>query len=138
MKVDLWRSYTSSEGTFGAIFLPSITLFTGELPWKENRTGISCIPEGSYVVKPYSSKKYPRAFQVMAVPGRVGILFHSGNFCGDISLGYMSNIRGCILVGTGVGRIKSQRAIISSKKGMELLLKATDWKEFELEIKNDF
>lgn len=64
---------------------------TLELPWKENKRNISCIPEGVYTVGKRFSQKYGWHFHVKDVPGRSYILIHPGN--------YHFQIRGCILVG---------------------------------------
>ncbi len=64
---------------------------TLELPWKNNQTSVSCIPEGTYdVVKRYSDK-YKNHFHLLNVPDRSFILIHSGN--------YYTQTEGCILVG---------------------------------------
>jgi hypothetical protein len=85
-------SYTDT-GTWGVLLdsnrIPLMNTF--ELPWKENRTGESCIPERSYLVKPFNSPKFGKCLKIENVPGRSGILIHSGNTAGDT--------RGCVLVG---------------------------------------
>lgn len=64
-----------------------------ELPWKENRRSVSCIPEGEYdVIKEGPTTKRPYIyFRVLNVPGRDGILWHPGT--------YTSHIKGCTLPG---------------------------------------
>ncbi|NME67204.1 DUF5675 family protein [Flammeovirga aprica] len=64
---------------------------TLELPDKNNARSISCIPRGTYLCKPYSSKNYPNHYEVKNVPNRSHILFHEGNF--------NHNTEGCILMG---------------------------------------
>ena len=39
----------------------------------------SCIPEGIYLCKRYSSAKYDKTWEVIGVPGRSKILIHSAN-----------------------------------------------------------
>lgn len=66
---------------------------TIELPNKDNKTGISCIPEGEYdisVVGPSEKIKYVHLW-VMDVPDRSGIKIHVAN--------YVSQLRGCIAPG---------------------------------------
>lgn len=53
---------------------------------KENES--SCIPEGIYTCKKYSSAKYPDTWEVTRVPNRSAILFHSAN--------YVNQLLGCI------------------------------------------
>lgn len=66
---------------------------TLELPWKENKRSVSCIPEDEYdVVKEGPTVKRPYIyFRVLNVPGRDGILWHPGT--------YTSHIKGCTLPG---------------------------------------
>lgn len=65
--------------------------FTLELPWKENRQNISCIPVGRYQVVPRYSEKYSHHLHILDVPGREWILIHEAN--------YVHQLRGCIAVG---------------------------------------
>ena len=65
---------------------------TLELPWKENKRAISCIPEGTYqVIKqpPKETRPY-KYFRLPSVPGRSGILIHRG--------AEPKHSKGCILV----------------------------------------
>lgn len=68
---------------------------TLELPWKNNRNRVSCIPTGRYTLKHRSGEEsgkynYPH-FIVKGVDGRSYILIHSGNL--------YTHTLGCILVG---------------------------------------
>lgn len=129
---------------------------TFELPWKDNQPNVSCIPEGGYTCKKTTNRRLndgpviPETFEVMNVPGRSGILFHSGNTAQDT--------RGCILLGLRFGSLRvlkktmskngmlyydgenvsynNEKAVLSSKEAMNLFLAllALD-DEFELEIK---
>lgn len=70
---------------------------TLELPWKWNQPNVSCIPDGCYVLKKRTSKKYGSHLKVETksgceVPGRSMILMHGGNYCRDT--------KGCILPGS--------------------------------------
>lgn len=69
---------------------------TLELPWKDNKTRESCIPEGSYKVRirkaEESGKFNYEHFLIEDVHNRSYILFHAGN--------YYTDIAGCILVGS--------------------------------------
>ena len=92
----LTRWGSTPHGTFGAMDVDGLTLYTVERPWLDNRRNISCIPAGKY---PLRSRKYYRggydAIEVTEVPGRSLILFHRGNT--------MSNSQGCILPGMDLG-----------------------------------
>lgn len=71
-----------------------LVCYTLENPWKDNKPNVSCIPEGSYDVKPYTSGKFPATVEVKRVFQRTHILFHAGNTTKDT--------KGCILVGSAV------------------------------------
>ncbi len=66
---------------------------TLELPWKDNKRGISCVPEDEYdAVKEGPTLTRPYIyFRVPNVPGRSGILWHPGT--------YTKDIKGCTLPG---------------------------------------
>lgn len=138
-RVLLLRQSTSDQGTFGYLVAQKdgaapLQLFTGELPWRDNYTRISCIPSGSYKCQPWHSVKYPNNYNVMNVPGRSAILFHSGNFSGARDKGYLTNVEGCILVGRCLGTIKGQKAVLSSRPAMDALRDYIGENFFDLEI----
>jgi len=70
-----------------------LTFATLELPWLHNANSISCIPAGKYALEKYASSNNGDSFAILDVEGRSHIRIHKGNFT--------SQIRGCILVGTG-------------------------------------
>lgn len=64
---------------------------TLELPWKNNKQNISCIPNGHYFAKKHISPTFGKSIWIKDVRERSEILIHKGNFYSDI--------KGCILVG---------------------------------------
>lgn len=112
MELTLTRVY-KSEGTIGTLTLNGhFVCFTLELPWKENRKNVSCIPEGTYELKARYSVKFKRHLKVLDVYGREHILLHPANDA-------MKELDGCIapvmqLTGIGKG--------IYSKLAMDKLL----------------
>ncbi|PXY01417.1 hypothetical protein DF185_07995 [Marinifilum breve] len=64
---------------------------TLELPWKENKKCVSCIPEGEYKIGLWNTQKFPNTFEIKNVPNRTNILIHKGNF--------NTNTLGCVLLG---------------------------------------
>ena len=53
---------------------------TMELPWKDNKRRVSCIPVGFYIVRKHTSPKFGNTFHVLNVKGRSEILIHKGNY----------------------------------------------------------
>ena len=99
---------------------------TLELPWLDNQTGISCIPEGYYDVIPRSSPKYGNHLHVTEVPNRSLILIHPGNYAGSKNPKTgKSDIRGCILVGKDIVDINGDgiKDITSSKNTFRELMR---------------
>ena len=52
---------------------------TIELPWKNNETRVSCIPEGKYFIKKRYSQKFQWHLEIENVQNRSLILFHPAN-----------------------------------------------------------
>lgn len=52
---------------------------TIELPWLQNKTGVSCIPEGRYRIRMRYSHKFSNHLEVTGVPCRSMILVHPAN-----------------------------------------------------------
>jgi len=87
--------------------------FTLELPWRDNRRGESCIPEGTYLARKYVSPKYGDTWIIDPVPERSGILMHAGNTVTDTE--------GCILVGTRAGMLQNRPAVLNSRNAINAL-----------------
>lgn len=101
-------------------YKPIFTCNTIELADRGNQHQISCIPEGTYEVVPYSSAKFKGVFEVKNVPNRDKILIHVANSTSDIL--------GCI----GVGEYAKDGYIINSAKTLAKLKSLT--KGFTLKI----
>ena len=131
----LIRKKTSNQGTFGELYYNNrFFCYTGELPWKENRSRVSCIPEGEYKVCFWNSRKFPRTYHIIGVPNREAILIHIGNLCGDKKKGYITHVLGCIIVGIRRGTIRKQEAILLSCVAMNKLRDLIGKKSFVLKI----
>jgi hypothetical protein len=136
----LVRAESTDAGTFGTLIFNATTVHTLELPWRDNQRKISCIPPGSYVCRLVNSPKFGRVYGVTNVPGRGNILIHSANLAGDSSLGYTTQLEGCIAPCMRIGMMRNkagnmQRAGLVSRPALRLL---TDWangQPFILEIK---
>ena len=103
---------------------------TLELPWKDNKTQVSCIPTGAYNLKRYSSEKFTNVYSIPGVPDRSYILIHSGN--------YYTDIEGCILVGDGYKDINTdgELDVLNSKDTLAKLKEALDYEEVPIIIQN--
>jgi hypothetical protein len=111
----LVRTSTSSHGTFGELDCGDFHTLTLELPWYENRQTISCIPKGTYQCDWTYSPRFKRfMYQVSDVPNRSGIRIHSGNLGGDVLKGLKTHVNGCILMGTRIGILSGQKALLLS------------------------
>jgi hypothetical protein len=123
MKLELIRTYYP-DGTNGQLLLNGeMVCSTIELPWKNNASQVSCIPEGKYELRKRYSQRFGWHLELMNVPGRQLILIHPANDA-------LKELRGCIapvsfLSGHGKG-IQSRMAF---KKLIEKVYPALDKKE---------
>lgn len=94
---------------------PVATVKTLELPWKDNRQSISCIPEGVYLVKKRWSDRHRDHFHILDVPGREWILIHIANFTREL--------QGCIAPGMSHADIDQDGImdVVSSRKAMGVI-----------------
>lgn len=119
--------------TTGEIILGNTTLYTLEEPWKDNEQGHSCVPLDSYIVKPHgwepdTTLHQKQCYELQNVPGRTGILIHSGNTVDDIE--------GCILVGLDKGVLNGKTAVLRSREAMDVLRGFMAQKPFTLVVQN--
>lgn len=134
----LIRTETSDEGTFGILVYDHRVVFTGELPWRDNKRGESCIPAGVYQVQMHTSPRFGRCYEIKDVPGRTDILLHNGNWCGDDTMGFRANVDGCVLLGLRRGPLDGQRAVLNSKRARHKFENDMNGKDFELEITEEY
>jgi hypothetical protein len=135
-KVRIERYDSNGERTLGRVFFDGVPKMSSyELPWKNNEKSTSCIPIGMYRCARHISEAYPErrlAYVVKDVPGRQGILFHSGNTFKDT--------QGCILLGMSIGTLQVSGnyvdAVLSSQGAMSELHDFAVGKEFTLEVVN--
>ncbi|MEI7510473.1 MAG: DUF5675 family protein [Flavobacterium sp.] len=112
MVLILTRTYFP-EGTNGKLECEGKFICnTIELPWKNNETKVSCIPEGKYFIRKRYSRKFHWHLEVLDVPQRSLILFHPANNA-------LQELNGCIapvtkLSGPGLG-LMSRKAFLSLK-----------------------
>lgn len=125
----LYRFHMTSDVTMGRLVFHGLAhraIYTLELPWKDNRQEVSCIPAGVYECAPYSSEKYPDVYEVLNVPGRTAILIHVGN--------WTRNTLGCILPGFSPFITDGENAVRDSSLAMALIRKIVGQKRFTLRV----
>jgi hypothetical protein len=133
--VHLYRQESSSDGTFGRLFLPSgLTLLTGELPWRDNKSQSSCIPTGTYQCKSFNSPKFGKCYILAEVPSRSYVLIHPANYCGLASEGKKQELMGCIALGLGTGKVSNQKILINSRSAVLKFQAELNWQPFTLII----
>lgn len=118
MNVLLVRHAYLPQVTLGSLYASSLKLATLEEPWQRDPDGPggqrregnlreSCIPDGTYILKPHFSARYPDGVWAIVNPmlgvyapgtrpagqtwGRDAVLIHSGN--------NLDHTEGCVLVG---------------------------------------
>lgn len=135
-KVFIYRYETSKHGTLG--YLTHNDMFnasTIELPWKDNKPNISCIPNGDYVVTPHRYRRRYKSFRLLDVPNRSSVLLHHGNFAGDAFLGYKTHSAGCIILGKRIGYLGRQKAVLLSRLTVSKFVEHMNFRPFLLCIR---
>ncbi len=122
----LYRTSCTKECTLGELWKGNERLcYTLELPGGGNERGKNCIPTGSYMCEPYSSKRFPNVYEITDVDGRRSILIHAGNTTADT--------HGCVLV--GLTQDQSGGSVGSSRKALDVLRKLMGRCKFKLVVK---
>lgn len=89
MVVHLFRTY-HPEGCNGLLsYQGKLICETIELPWRDNKRNISCIPEGAYSLVKRMHFRHGLQLAVVNVPNREAILIHPANFA-------LRELQGCI------------------------------------------
>lgn len=135
--VTLVRFESSDQGTFGRIHFEDNSYYTLELPWRDNRNDISCIPTGTYSCHMTMSNRFRRMlYLVSPVHGRFAIRIHSANLAGDRDKGFLSHLNGCIALGEKIGVMGKQKALFVSQPAVRKFHEIMQEKPFTLEVIN--
>lgn len=131
MELELHRTYFK-EGTNGTLFCSGkpfdsaqgrFLCHTIELPWKENKRMISCIPEGRYEIVSRFSKRFKNHLWIKGVNNRRLILIHPANNA-------LKELEGCIAPVTYLGGLgKGTYSRDALQKLLSLVHQAQDRKE---------
>lgn len=113
--IKLTRFDYSRSATLGRLEYLDGWCYTLEDPWNDNRVGVSCIPEGWYLIRRDTFRgQYPN-FRVDGVVGRTAIEMHAGNTAKDT--------KGCILLGSQVVMDLASR-VTYSRAAFDTFMKA--------------
>jgi len=118
--VTLKRFYNDEKVTIGYFKVKGIDhlFYTCELPWKNNKKNISCIPSGTYKVEKFTSPKHGLCYLIKDVPDRGMIEIHVANA--------PSQLEGCIAVGLSSKQVyidkKYQKGVSESRLALNELL----------------
>ena len=113
MEIILHRSHFE-EGTNGTLFINNTFFcFTIELPWKDNKRNISCIPEGQYEIKTRFSKRFQHHLIVKDVKGRSFILFHPANDANKELMGCIAPVSYLKGIGKGTYSRNAMQQLLS-------------------------
>ena len=137
------RGQSTDQGTPGSAELlnaAGIELWKGadmELPDRGNAPEISRIPAGVYTaIYAWSNTFQRKVYHVQNVPGRSAVEIHIGNFAGDKSKGFRSDVLGCTVLGTEIGTLEGQTACLDSADAYKAFVAATGGADIEVEYRD--
>ncbi len=133
MNITITRQKSEPTGTKGDLLVcnlagKSFTCKTLELPWHDNHPDSSCIIADSYRATIwYSPHLDAEVVRLEDKHFRKDCLIHFGNFAGDVSQGFASDVEGCTLLGISYGELKNksgvmQEGILHSRSALVSLL----------------
>ena len=135
VRAELRRIQKSDAGTFGVLSVGTFQSYSGECPWRDNASGLSCIPPGVYKVAWAPSPRLKRnTYRLIDVPERSGVLIHSANYMGDRTIGLKCQLLGCIALGEKRGTMDGQKALLLSFPAVRRFEQYLDGQPFELEV----
>lgn len=135
----LRRTSTGDSGTFGTLEMMGQKFFTGELPDRDNAPEISSIPAGIYECrKTWSNRFGCMMYEIQDVPGRTGVRFHAGNWCGDKSKGLRCDVNGCVLLGMKQIDINGQPAVAESANAVKTFNTLLGGQDFQIAIVDEY
>lgn len=135
------RRQSTDQGTPGTLCFGTSMVGTMELPWRENKKQLSCIPVGTYLCTWSRSPKFGMCYHLHGIPNRSSVLIHAANLAGDVLLGYDTQLQGCIAPCTKLGLLRNKAGAmqLAGLISRPALLKLEDWggkANFELRIED--
>lgn len=136
--VTVKRIEDGDQGTFGVLITDhGFRCNVGELPDRDNHPMLSRIPSGEYQCELMFSPHFKRmVYHILDVPGRKNVEIHVGNWCGDTTKGFKSDVLGCMILGSHLAIMGGQKAVTNSKDTFEKFLTEMDNEGFKLIIKD--
>lgn len=114
----------------------TLLAYTIELPWRDNKRRVSCIPAGKYEVLRHKSPKFGDCYILANVPSRSGILIHVANDADD-SDGTVQ-LQGCIApvtwVRIGNGTVRGMESTVATNAIYQAIANAMQKGRVFLEI----
>jgi len=133
-KVDIIRLEGSDQGSVGRLIAPGFSCWSLELPCRDNRQNISCIPRGEYEAGVYASLKFGRVYVLKGVPDRSGVLLHNGVWAGDVAKNLRTHSWGCLLLGYEQGYVQGQRAVWQSRFALREFMEHMGYQPIKINI----
>lgn len=131
------RHESGDEGTFGRIWARGLSLYSGELPWRDNAPNVSCLPPMvCQVIWTWSPRFRRFMYLLLGTEPRAGIRKHPANLMGNAALGYRAQLNGCIALGERLGWIDGQKALLLSSPAVRRFESHMGHAPFTLEIRN--
>lgn len=135
--IGLHRAYLPfGAGTLGMLNVQGRHFATLELPWRGNKTYVSCIPEGVYTLRKRQSGvvtrstggEYSIGWEVADVTGRSHIMIHPANWTHELE--------GCIAPGVAHGWDEDGPRVYSSRDAFRELMGILDSRdEWQIDIR---
>jgi hypothetical protein len=134
------RGASTDQGTFGVLRFGATQVFTLELPWRDNRRQVSCVPVGTYDCRLVRSPRFGNVYKLLAVPGRSDVLIHPANLAGDAALGWTTELQGCIAPCMRLGAMRNKAGVMQvaglvSRPAVRELMTWAAGEPFQLEVK---
>jgi Family of unknown function (DUF5675) len=135
MEVLINRTLDTPQGTTGQLYIDE-QFFCYTIEPDAAEPDKFYIPDGLYTGRRHHGVRWPNTFEIVrpgtdGVDGHTALLFHSGNTIADSE--------GCILLGSSVGKLMGDRAVLNSGDTFKRFLDATQSvDQFDLILSHSF
>ena len=126
--VKIHRIKMDETGCISEVDIDDLKIYGMEQPWRNNKSSISCIPDGQYILVPHESGKYGNTWAFVGgtvshyrdrSSSRYACLIHAGNT--------VSDVKGCLAVGLDWTTTPEGNLFVSSsRKAMTALKEKLD------------